>query len=347
MMTPQNSDSPTIRDVARLAKVSVATVSRYLNQTTFVSEETARRVQEAMAQLDFTPQAAARNLATHRNYTIGLLLTEISGDFFTPLLKGIESVTREEGYGLLISTTSQSTAVSLPVLGPQNTDGILVFLDSLSEESIKNLVSKSFPVVLIHQTSPEGLKLPCVTIENKSSLIRVVEHLVVTHQRRHIAFLRGPEGNEDSCWREEGYLEALKIHGIPYEPDLTGCGGFDRSIAYEAVRSLLRKRPDIDAIFTGDDEAAFGAMMALRDENRRIPEDVSVVGFDDQSLAPYLTPPLTTVHAPTENVGIEAARQLIRLIKQGSADPLTLLPTNLIFRRSCGCDYQPTIAKSI
>ncbi len=339
-MTSSKSKSPTIRDVARLAGVSVATVSRYLNQTTVVSEETARRVQAAMREVNFSPHAAARNLATHRTHTIGLVLTEIQGDFFTPLLKGIESVTRSEGYSLLISTNSLLEPRPMPAVGPHNADGMLIFLDSLDEAALRELVQKAFPVVLIHQTPPEGLDIPCVTIENKSSLLRVVGHLVERHGRRRIAFLRGPEGNEDSAWREMGYREALDLYGLPFDPALVEMGGYDRSIAYRGVTALLQARPEIDAFFTGDDEAAIGALMALRDAGKRVPEDVAVIGFDDQLMAPYLTPPLTTVYAPTEQVGREAARQLIRLITSGAAEPLTLLPTKLILRRSCGCPYQ-------
>ncbi len=336
-MTTKNKNPATIRDVARLANVSVATVSRYLNRNAIVSEETASRVKEAMIQLDFIPHAAARSLATNRTYSIGLLLTDIQGDYFTPLLKGIESETRSLGYSLLISTTSQSEPITRPVMGPQNTDGILVFLDSLSENALRNLVQKSFPVVLIQQTPPEDLVIPCITIENKSSLVRVMDHFIDVHHRRYIAFLRGPEGNEDSHWRELGYRQGLEKHALAYNPDFVTTGNFDRRAAYSAVIELIETHPEIDAIFTGDDEAAIGILAGLRDLGIRVPEDVAVIGFDDQLMAPYLTPSLTTVHAPTEELGRTAVRELFKLIRTGNAENLTLLPTELVIRSSCGC----------
>jgi DNA-binding LacI/PurR family transcriptional regulator len=318
----------------------VATVSRYLNQNAVVSEETAQRVQGAMRELNYVPQLAARSLATHRFLTIGLLLTEINSDFFAPLLKGIESVAREEGYGLLIATNDPMTSTGLPPIGPHNTDGLLVFLDSLEERILRDYSAQGFPMVLVQQVSPSGLDIPSVAIENKTALERVVDHVVEAHGRRNIAFLRGPQGNADSEWREAGYRAGLRKHGIPVDESTIAYGDYDRHIAYHSVKQLVGSRPDIDAIFTGDDEAAIGALRALRDLGRRVPEDVAVVGFDDQSLAPYLAPPLTTVHAPTEEVGTAAARQLFQLIKTGKAEPFVFLPTELIVRRSCGCAYE-------
>jgi DNA-binding LacI/PurR family transcriptional regulator len=149
--------------------------------------------------------------------------------------------------------------------------------------------------------------------------------------------LRGPAGQEDSTWRESGYREALESHGIPFDTRLVAPGEFDRRAARTSVESFLAERVAFDAIFAGDDEAAVGVLEALQAAGKCIPEDVAVVGFDDQRLSAYLTPPLTTVRAPTEQVGYAAACQLLRLIRTGAADRLTLLPTEMLLRRSCGC----------
>jgi LacI family transcriptional regulator len=339
-MTSIKSNTSTIRDVARLADVSVATVSRFINNATIVSPDSAERVREAMETLKFVPHSAARKLATHKTNTLGLLLTDIHSDFFTPLLKGIESETSANNFDLLISTMTRLTAHQPLPLGPHNTDGVMIFLDRMNVDILEEYRVSGLPVVLIHHTAPEGLAIPSVTIENKSSLERVMAHLIDVHGRRNIAFLRGLQGNEDSDWRELGYRSALESRGLTVNPGLVGEGGFDREIAYRGMKKLISSHPEIDAVFTGDDEAAIGALMALREAGRRVPEDVSVIGFDDQLVAPYLTPPLTTVHAPTEEVGRTAARQLIRLLREGCAEPLTLMPTELVIRRSCGCEYQ-------
>jgi DNA-binding LacI/PurR family transcriptional regulator len=134
-----------------------------------------------------------------------------------------------------------------------------------------------------------------------------------------------------------GYREALEKRGLPFDPALVAPGDFERTVAQASVNQLVANNVVFDAIFTGDDEAAVGALQALRAAGKQVPEDVAVVGFDDQRLAAVLNPPLTTVCARTEEVGRLATQQLIRLIRTGEADLLTLLPTELVIRRSCGC----------
>jgi LacI family transcriptional regulator len=336
MTTSQNS-SPTIRDVAKMAGVSVATISRYLNNPSVVSEETGQRVQEAMRTLRYVPNSAARNLANRKTNTLGLLLTDIRSDFFTPMLRGIEGVTNEEDYHLLISTVGAKLHPSSLPLGPENTDGLIIFLDVLQEENLRQLYEMHYPMVIIYQTPPADLPIPLITIENKSSSYKLISHLIETHHRKHIAYLQGPRDNEDSSWRELGYRNALKDHGLEIDTGLIQVGGFDRDGGFQATKHIIRQHPDTDAIFTGDDETAIGVLKAIKEMGLRVPEDVSVVGFDDQILSPFLDPPLTTIHAPTEQVGMEAARQLIRLIRTGQAEKITLLPTEIILRRSCGC----------
>jgi LacI family transcriptional regulator len=340
-MTSSKSNSPTIRDVARKAGVSVATISRFLNNPSLVSADTAETVRSAMNALNYVPLVVARNLATHKTNALGLMLTEIQGDFFTPMLKGIESVASAENYDLLISTSRKTGSRIAPPLGKHNTDGIMVFLDSLSVEELKKLHESDLPIVLIHQTPPDSLSIPCVTIENKSASQRLVTHLIEVHHRRHIGFLRGPENNEDSYWREMGYQQALNNHHIPLSEGLIGIGCYDRSTARKSTTLMIEAHPEMDAIFCGDDESAIGVLIALRDAGKKVPEDISVVGFDDELLTPYLTPPLTTVRAPTEEVGKTAASKLIQLIRTGATDLLTLLPTQLVIRRSCGCTEAP------
>jgi len=196
----------------------------------------------------------------------------------------------------------------------------------------------NFPTVLIHRSAPEELNLPCVTVENKAASKKIVDHLIEVHDRKRIVFLRGSKGQEDSIWRESGYQLALEAHHIPYDPSLVTDGEFDRQVAKSSIQRLLQQGVEFDAVFSGDDESAVGVINALNEAGRRIPEDVAVVGFDDQRMAPYLTPPLTTVRAPTEEVGQEAARQLLQIIQApGSITGTTLLPTELVIRRSCGC----------
>jgi DNA-binding LacI/PurR family transcriptional regulator len=339
----KKSSAVTIRDVADQAGVSVATVSRYINSTAPVSPAVANRLDAVMAELSYVPHATARHLATRRTQAIGLLLTlNIYGDFFAPMLHGIEDVAGEAGFNLLISSNLPRLTRGFPrPLGPHNTDGLLVFADSMDDVELARLQELDFPMVLIHRTPPEDLDIPSVTVENKAASVAIVEHLIKTHGRRRIVFLRGPEHQEDSYWREMGWREALRANGLPVEESLLRKGDFERMTAQASVRELLARGVPFDAVYAGDDDSAAGALAAIHEGGLRVPEDISVVGFDDQRSSAYTTPPLTTVRAPTEQVGRVAAGQLLNLLRGSPADPLTLLPTELVIRRSCGCHWWP------
>lgn len=329
---------PTILDVAKRAGVSIATVSRVLNGTTPVVQETAGRVRLAIQDLQFVPHTAARTLASRKTNTIGLILSEIGGAFFSHLLKGVESESRTSGYELLIhSTQGPHPNNQRRPLGEHNTDGLLVFTSSLELDELVRLHSINFPLVLMHQTPPEELKIPVITIENKDGAEMLVSHLIEQHHRRRIVYLRGPEGHEDSVWRERGYREALEKHNLPVYEELIVEGGFDEEIAFTAIQKLIQDGVQFDAVFAGDDDASIGTYRALKMTNRIIPDDVAVVGFDDVQFSRYISPALTTVRAPIEEVGREAVRQLIRLLNGEQAQSLVLMRTELVIRESCGC----------
>jgi LacI family transcriptional regulator len=326
----------TIADVAQKAKVSIATVSRVLNGTTPVELEKANRVRKAMEELQFVPRHAARVLASQRTHTIGLLLPEISGAFFPPMLKGIEAGAHEAGYDLLIHSTKREGPSRRP-LGEHNTDGLLIFTDGLEHRELHRLYNINFPMVLLHQSPPDSLDIPVIAIENKDGAAMLVNHLIEVHGRRRIVFLQGPAGHEDSAWRERGYREALEAHNIQFDLALIASGGFDEEKAFTTIQQMLRDAIEFDSIFAGDDDSAIGAMRVLKLAGRVIPDDIAVVGFDDVPFARYLSPALTTVRAPIEAIGREAVRQLVRLMIGEQAEALTLMPTELVIRESCGC----------
>ncbi len=333
--------SITIRDIAREANVSVATVSRYLNQNAFVSPDLSERIQQVMDRLDYIPQASARQLATRKKNTIGLLVPDMRNNFFAALLAGIESEVSKHGYNLLVATyrTNQRSSYQFP-LGTHNTDGLLIFADSLTDKQINQLYDRQLPLILIHKFPGEGLPIPTVTIENKAATQKLITHLIEKHNRKRILLVRGPKYQEDSYWREVGFKAAVADHNIPFDEALTIQGSFEHEVAYIAMNTFLAdpNHPKFDAIFTGDDDAAIGIYQALNEHGIRIPEDVSVVGFDDSQIAPFLSPPLTTVITPTEDVGRSAAVQLFRLLAGDEPVPVTLHATEIVIRQSCGCN---------
>jgi len=336
----RRSSSVTIRDVAREAGVSVATVSRYINKNAPVSVEVGERLQDVMSKLRYVPHAAARNLASRKTRVIGLLLNNLHNDFFVPLLNGVEAVVRKKGYNLIVATYHASIREHThPPIGPHNTDGLLVFSDGLMDDDLAALNLSGFPMVLVHRTPPPQLPIPSVTVENKEITKRLVEHLITAHGKKRILFLRGPIYQEDSVQREAGYKAALQANQIPIDENLILNGDFERDIAYEAMNKFLGngQRVAFDSVFTGDDDAAIGVLKSLHEHKIRIPEDVAVIGFDDLGFAPFLNPPLTTVRAPTEAVGKIATERLFGLLENNPSDEVIILPTEIIFRRSCGC----------
>lgn len=340
MMKKTGTARATIIDIAHQAGVSITTVSRVLNNSMPVAEETSRRVWQAVEALEFIPNSAARRLASKRTNTIGLILPGISGAFFPPMLSGIEHCVNEAGYDLLIYATSdpQRRARNQPQpVSDNNADGLLVFVNSLDNLELARLHRRGLPIVLLHQSSPEGLQIPSVTFENKNGAEKIVSHLIEAHNCRQIAFISGPADNEDAAWREKGYHLALEKHGLSANPNLREAGEFSDKAAFAAVKRLLQKGIPFDGIFSCDDESAAGVLQALSQNGLRVPEDMPVVGFDDDYIAPHLSTPLTTVHAPIEEAAYEAAHQLINLIRTGSAESLVILPTEIVLRRSCGC----------
>ena len=345
----RRSGSTTIRDVARRAGVSVATVSRYMNHRALISEAVADRISQVMLEMNYVPRVAARQLATPETRAAGLVITNVMNDFFAPLINGVASVFSGNNYNLLVAVSREEIRGRRvpPPIGPQNTDGILVFANCLSEEQLVDLYKIRFPVVLLYRTSPQNLKIPYVIVENKASTQKMIDHLIEVHDRKRIMFFRGSRDQEDSYWREQGYLASLAAHGLAIDNNLILSGEFTHRVAYQALRDYLSKGiRDFDAIFAGNDDAAAGVMAALGEANIRIPEDVSVVGFDDFRMAPFLQPALTTVRAPTERAGQVAAEQLSRLFNKESVNQRILLPTEIVIRRSCGCNnHMPDLTK--
>lgn len=334
-MKPGKRRSATIIEVAKRAGVSPSTVSRVINGTAVVVPETEKKVRDAIAEFNFSPHPAARQLVMQRTNMIGLVLPEISGAFFSPLLKGIEGCVREAAYDLLIYTTQG--ALKRRPLGEHNTDGMIIFAGSVDDRELLRLNEINFPVVLLHRTPPPNTSIPFVTVENKSGAEKLINHLIEVHHKRRIAYLQGPAGHEDSLWRERGYRNALAAHGIAFDPALVTYGGFNEEDAYAATQQWLANGLVFDAVFTGDDEAAAGVLRSLSDAGTRLPQQVSVVGFDDVPFSRFLNPPLTTVRAPIEQVGREAVRLLLACMRKQACASEILLPTELVIRQSCGC----------
>ena len=285
-MTSKVSTRITIEDVAERAGVSAMTVSRLLNDTGPVSDRTAEKIHAAVLELNYIPHQGARALAAQKTNTIGLILPEMSDIFFFQLIHGIQQIVAQQRYDLLIHSTTnpeELNVLNLP-LGRHNSDGLIIFTDSLNETALRRLNRIQFPMVLLHQTPPDGLEIPVVAFENKDGAYQMVEHLVRCGHER-IAFLAGDSKNEDSYWREKGYREALAAHDIPFDPNLLAAARFDEETAVSIVAQWLNEGRVADAIVAADDVSARGAIRAVKAAGQRVPEDIAVVGFDDALLS--------------------------------------------------------------
>lgn len=324
----------TIRDVAQRAGVSVATVSRALNGIGPVSQDAMRRVSDAAKEMKYVPHAAARSLSIRRSFTLCVLLPEVHGEFFSELVSALDLAARERGYHLLVSSSHGDTAEMTAVLRALRgrVDGIIVMWPQRALPTISRALSEDLPAVFVNSSAPGRRS---VRIDNYAGARAMTEHLIALGHHA-ITFISGPAHNVDAIERERGFRDAMQQAGLEKHA-IELPGSFTESSGYEAVAKLSSRRPP-SAIFAANDAMAIGAMFALRESGRRIPDDVALAGFDDIPIARYLTPQLSTVHVHIGELGRRAVNHLLNEI-DGVSDRTPrrqLIGTTLAIRESCG-----------
>lgn len=329
----------TIHDVARVARVSIATVSRALNGSTRVTEATRNRVWQAAAELDYWPNGAARSLIQRQTHAIGVLLPDLYGEFFSEVIRGVDHAARREKLQALISSSHADAdeLISAARSMRGRVDGLIVMATYEPTAEAIDPIRRRFPVVLMNPASRiEGCST--VSVANFSGAHAAVEHLLGLGHKS-VAIIMGPPGNADSDGRLRGYRGALHDAGIEPVPTLEFQGDFTESSGYDAARRILQHVPRPTAVFASNDSMAIGLLSALGDLGVSVPQDMAVVGFDDIAISRYLTPSLTTVRVDAYELGAQSVRLLIRMGR--GADPVSchheVLPTVLVVRNSCGC----------
>lgn len=341
MIKNSGQNRVTVQDVAKYAGVSTATVSRVLNKANNVRPQTVICVQNAIDELGYVLDTSAQALSSSSNKTgnIGIILPAISSMFMLTLVESINLCTIAHDYNLLTFSTIEQASirdgVPLP-LNENNTDGLLVFAGQVDEKTLIHFYRRQFPIVLLYNLPPEDTEIPSILIENRNGARMLVEHLIKNCGRSRIAFMAGPPDNHDSYWREQGYREALAANSIPLDPQLIGVGSFHDWTAKEQAERWLADGVNMDAIFAGDDTAAMATIGALQKAGKRVPEDIAVVGFNNDTLSQYTNPPLTTVDVPTTEIGKTAVKQLFHLINGEPVDQIPPFKTDLLIRQSCG-----------
>ncbi len=328
----------TIKDVAREAGVSIATVSRVFNESDLVSEDTRRQVREVAARMRYWPNGVARSLITNRTNALGVLLPDLYGEFYSEVIRGIDLAARKEGFHLLISSSHADTAELVDAIRSMRgrIDGLIVMAPDVDAPAALETSGANFPLVLIDPAA-EVTGFDSISIANYQGAFAMVKHLVKLGHRR-IATIMGPERNGDARQRLEGYRAALRDSGIARSADLEIPGDFTEPSGYEAVSTLLRLHPRPTAVFSGNDYMAVGVMGALSDAGVKVPEGMAVGGFDNIALARYLNPPLTTVRVDAYGLGQKAVSRLllIRRAPQSARRRRDVLRTTLVVRGSCG-----------
>jgi LacI family transcriptional regulator len=308
----------TIGDVARRAGVSTATVSRVLSGLGRARPETRDRVAMAARELDYRPSGIARSLKLRTTRTIGLIVTDIENPYFPELVRAIEDAARAEGYAVLLCNASndpEREAGYLDLLVERRVDGIVIAASALGAHHREWLAQAPLPVVLVN-TVARGIAMPAVTSDNRAGGRQAIDHLLGLGHRR-IGHLTAPR-NLDAPERLAGARAAMAAARSTRESLVVVAGDPGVAGGEEAMGDLLDRAADVTAVFAYNDLMAIGAMRAIRARGRRVPQDISVVGFDDVALAAYVDPPLTTIVQSTAEMGRWAFDRLGRLLSRPS-----------------------------
>jgi LacI family transcriptional regulator len=334
--TPSRS---TLSEVAELAGVSPSTVSRILNGTAGVSEAKKARVEQAIAQLNFRPNPSARSLAGGRTMSIGVLTQSIDSPFYGEALRGIEQVLLTAGYASLFMSGHWNEGDELQcirMLQDRQVDGIIVLTGKLPDDTLMS-ISEQIPLVVTGRQI-SGEHLCSFDFDNREGLRLAVRHLHALGHR-HLAFIASQEDHADTQQRMRGFREELDQLGLPFNEQLVVHGDLQEPSGFRAMNQLIQSGESFTAVIAANDQMAYGAMVALYRSGIRVPDDVSLVGFDDLPHSAFCIPPLTTVRQPIHELGMQAAQAMLMLLKGekhevGVASPQLMVRESTRLKRS-------------
>ena len=324
-----------LEDVAKDSGFSRATVSRVINDESKVHPETAKLIRASMEKLGYRPNLIARALSSGRNNAVALLLPDVTSFYYTNLIRGAGDAAEDAHYHVITKSISKPNQAE-ELMNSNLVDGFIIRHSSFSERIdrlLKNCIKKKTPVVFIGKPFNE-YTCPSIVVDNVGGA-RKMAHFFAKNNYRRILFIGGRHDNLDSNDRKFGFRLGLQESGFSLQDLVEVEGDFSRERGYEIARTYLSDR-SFDAVFAANDESAMGVLLYLNERSIRIPEEVSVAGFDDTYFAEYLWPPLTTIRQPMYDIGHIAMTQVLKMIGESSPNGNeTILPTELIVRRSC------------
>jgi LacI family transcriptional regulator len=331
--------SMTIKDVANKAGVSVTTVSHVINKTRFVSDELVERVQVAMKELNYQPNRLARSLRMGETKTIGLIIPDNSNPFFAEISRTVEDIGFERGYSVFLCNSDglvEKEAAYIQMLIAKQVDGVIYIPASGSQSHLLDLSSRGIPVVVVDRDMPE-LDADVVLIDNERGGYEATHYLIeLGHEK--IACISGPSQLTPSAARVEGYVHALQDSSLPVRRDYILNGDFRARGGESAMTSILQLTDTPTAVFSCNDMMAIGALRTLRKHNIKVPQQISIIGFDDIDIAAEIVPALTTVAQPVVDLAACAADLLIARLQKDRATAQfkrRVLDARLVIRDSC------------
>jgi DNA-binding LacI/PurR family transcriptional regulator len=338
-MNNKLSKPPTMKDVARFAGVSISTVSHVLNKTRRVEEETKKKVLSAIKELGYRPNIVARSLRKKSTNTIGLIVSNIANLFYPEVVRGVEDILLKYNYNLILCNSDEDINKEreyIEVLYSKQVDGIII-TPSKSTETRKNLeifISQNIPVILVDRRIA-GIETDVVLADNISGTYSATEYLISLGHRR-IGIITGPLDTTTGKERLEGYLNALNKNKIEVDYKLIREGDFKREGGYQKGKELLELENPPTAIISSNNLMTLGLIYAISEKGLKIPQDISVISFDDMEWFKYFSPPLTAIYQPSYELGKSAGALLIEKLKRRRKKPKEIvLPTKLIIRESC------------
>lgn len=335
-MTKYFTKRPTIFDVAKLAGVSISSVSRVINNRQKTKESTSQNVIEAINKLNYLPNIVAQGLATKRIKTIGIIITDITNPFLAELVREAEKKANDFNYNVIFCNTDESVereAKYIKVLSNSLVSGFIISATRMSDENIYNLKNNSIPFVLINRYLL-GNNIPCVRCDYSSGMQKAVHHLVKKGHKK-ILLLNGPKNSQASRLKEENYINLLAKYDILYNPDLNQTCQPNKESGFSCLNKVIDNGIQFTAIITYNDLIALGALEALRNRKIRVPHNIAMVSFGDSILAAHSNPPLTSIHLDSALLGKLSMEMLIKIIEGEDLDNKEIvLKPKLIVRES-------------
>ncbi|WP_411679178.1 LacI family DNA-binding transcriptional regulator [Clostridium thailandense] len=327
--------SVTIKDIAKLANVSHTTVSRALNDSPFINEETKNKIKAIAEQLNYVPNYNAKSLVLDKSYTIGLFFSSISQgtspSFFYETVRGVNSAI-EENYNLVVRGIDDYK--DFTSINNKRFDGIVLMSQSDRDNAfIYHVLQRGIPLVVLNREI-EGSSLINILSDDKEGAFKAAKHLI-ENGHRDIALIEGKEGFKSAIHRKEGFLKALIENKIPVNSEYMVKGKYSMESGYRAMKELLTLKNAPTAVFCSNDDMAIGAIKAAFEDGLSVPKDISIVGFDNIGFSEYATPALTTIKRPMEEISIIGGKKLIDLINNGKQDGEKIyIKTELVVRDS-------------